>query len=247
MTGSKKMSSSKIFSALILAIGLALSGWFVANGLITSREPIRIVTVKGLSERAVKADLGFWPIQFTAAGKNLETARLGLEKSEAAVMTFLQKSGFDADEIATQNIMVNDRAAGYGNRNASDELRFVLTQNILVTSTKVDNLSNAAKNVSQLIRAGVVFSSDAYSSGASFIFTGISDLKGEMLSEATGRAREAAQKFATESGSKVGNIKSANQGVFQILPAVNIPNERSEKQIDKKVRVVSTITYFLVD
>jgi hypothetical protein len=97
----------------------------------------------------------------------------------------------------------------------------------------------------ELLKAGVVFSSDSYNAGPSYIFTKISDLKGEMLTEATQRAREAAEKFAEESGAKVGVIQSANQGIFEVNPAVEIPNDRPEKQIDKKVRVVTTITYFL--
>ncbi len=240
-------SLTLLVGAVILSAGVAASGWFVADGLITSREPVRIVTVKGLSERAVKADLGFWPIQFTSAGANLEQARIRLEESEKSVLVFLQKHGFKADEVSVQNIMVRDKAAGYSNNNIEGEFRFILTQDMLITSSDVDKMSIAARSISELLRVGVVFSADAYSAGPSYVFTGISDLKGEMLSEATGRAREAAQKFAIESQSNVGNIKSANQGVFQILPAVNIPNERSDKQIDKKVRVVSSITYFLID
>jgi len=241
------MGFNNIIAAAVLSVGVAASGWFVASGLITSREPVRIVTVKGLSERAVKANLGFWPIQFVAAGSNLESARIELERSEQSVRAFLAEQGFDKEEVKVQNIGVNDRAAGYSNSNINEATRFVLTQKMLVTSKNVDLLASASSSIAELIRAGVVFSSDSYSAGPSFIFTGIAELKGEMLSEATGRAREAAQKFANESQSNVGNIKSANQGVFQILPAVNIPDERSEKQIDKKVRVVSTITYFLID
>jgi hypothetical protein len=77
------------------------------------------------------------------------------------------------------------------------------------------------------------------------VFTGVNDLKGDMLTEATKRAKEAAEKFAAESGARVGDIQNANQGIIEILPAVEIPNDRPEKQIDKKVRVVTTITYFL--
>ena len=118
---------------------------------------------------------------------------------------------------------------------------------MLVTTDQVDALAAASRDIGELLKAGVVFSSDSWSGGPSFVFTGIADLKSEMLTEATGRARDAAQQFAKESQSNVGNIQTANQGVFQILPAVDIPNDRPDKQIDKKVRVVSTITYFLVD
>lgn len=241
------MGISKLLSALFLAVGVALSGWFVADALVTSRAPVRIVTVKGLAEQPVKADLGFWPLRFVATGPTLEIARAGLERSERSVRTFLGDNGFEDGEIRVQNIMVEDRYAGYNAGNTPSDVRFVLTEDMLVTSANVDALATAARSIADLLRSGVVFSSDAYSAGPSFIFTGIADLKGEMLTTATQRARETAQQFATESGAKVGDIKSANQGVFQILPAVDIPNDRPEKQIDKKVRVVTTITYFLVD
>lgn len=237
----------RILQALLIAIGVALAGWFVADGLITSRAPVRTVTVKGLAERAVKADLGFWPIRFVATGPELDQARSGLESSEKSVRRFLAQHGFTDADVSVQNILVEDRYAGYNGANTPGDVRFVLTEDVLVTSRDVDNLAAAARSIAELLRAGVVFSSDSYSAGPSFIFTGINDLKGEMLSEATTRARESAQQFADESGAKVGAISNANQGVFQINPAVEIPNDRPEKQIDKSVRVVTTITYFLTD
>lgn len=241
------MGIIKLLSALCLAAGVALSGWFVATALVESRAPQRTVTVKGLSEQTVKADLGFWPIRFVATGPSLEAARSRLETHERAVRDFLAEQGFAPDEIGVQNITVEDRFASYNANNTRDDLRFVLTEDMLVTSGNVEGLATAARSVADLLRSGVVFSSDAWSAGPSFAFTGINGLKSEMLTEATARARETAEQFATESGANVGDIKTANQGVFQVLPAVEIPNDRPEKQIDKRVRVVTTITYFLVD
>jgi hypothetical protein len=241
------MKSVAVVAALCLAAGMALAGWFVGTSLVESRQPLRTVTVKGLSERAVEADLGFWPVRFVATGATLEAARAGLESSEAAVRAFLTERGFGEDEIQVQNVLVEDRAAGYNAGSTPDEFRFVLTEDLLVTTNRVGELAEASRSVADLLRQGVVFSADAYSAGASFVFTGINDLKSEMLTEATQRAKETAEQFATESGARVGAIQTANQGVFEILPAVEIPNDRPEKQIDKKVRVVSTITYFLLD
>jgi len=209
-----------VVAALCVAAGIALAGWFVGTSLVESRQPLRTVTVKGLSERSVEANLGFWPIRFVATGATLESARTSLENSEGAVRAFLADRGFSEEEIQVQNVLVEDR---------------------------VGDLAEASRSVADLLRQGVVFSSDAYSAGASFVFTGINDLKSEMLTEATQRAKETAEQFATESGARVGDIQTANQGVFEILPAVEIPNDRPEKQIDKKVRVVTTITYFLID
>lgn len=241
------MRLAALLGALLLAVGIALAGWFVGTSLVESRKPLRVVTVKGLSEREVEANLGFWPIRFVATGATLEDARAGLERSEAAVRAFLTDRGFADEEIQVQNVLVEDRAAGYNAGSTPDEYRFVLTEDMLVTADRVQDLADASRSVADLLRQGVVFSSDAYSAGASFVFTGINDLKSEMLTEATQRARETAEQFASESGSVVGDIQTANQGVFEILPAVEIPNDRPEKQINKKVRVVTTITYFLTD
>lgn len=241
------MKLAGVVAALLVAAGISLAGWFVGTALVESRQPLRTVTVKGLSERAVQADLGFWPIRFVATGPTLEAARASLETSEASVRGFLEDRGFGEEEIQVQNVLVEDRAAGYNAGSTPDEYRFVLTEDMLVTTARVTELADASRSVADLLRQGVVFSSDSYSAGASFVFTNINDLKSEMLTEATTRAKETAAQFATESGAQVGDIQTANQGVFEVLPAVEIPNDRPEKQIDKKVRVVTTITYFLVD
>ncbi len=241
------MNPLSIISAAIIALGMAAGGWLLGQSLENSRKPIRTVTVKGLAEQNVKADLGFWPIRFIATGPTLEAARANLEISETEVRKFLAERGFKNTEIEVQNLRVEDRYAGYNGGNYPADVRFNLNEDMLVTTDQVDALAAASRDIGELLKAGVVFSSDSWSGGPSFVFTGIADLKSEMLTEATGRAREAAQQFAEQSQSNVGNIQTANQGVFQILPAVDIPNDRPDKQIDKKVRVVSTITYFLVD
>jgi hypothetical protein len=178
-------------------------------------------------------------------GATLEEARAALEVSQAAVKSFLMSNGFTEQDMQVQNIQVEDRLAGYNNQGVPPESRFVLTEDILVKSSEVQKLADASRMIGDLLKSGVVFSSDAYNAGPSFIFTDVNELKGDMLTEATKRAREAADKFAQESGAKVGDIQNANQGIIEINPAVAIPNDRPERQIDKKVRVVTTSTYFL--
>ena len=240
-------SASNIIAGALIGLGVASAGFLAGDALVKSRLGLRNVTVKGLSEREVKADLGFWPVRFVVTGPTLEVARAKLEVSEAAVKDFLRSKGFADADMSVQNIQVEDRMAGYNAQGIPEDTRFVLTEDILVRSIEVQKLADAARSVGDLLKSGVVFSSDAYNAGPSYIFTKISDLKGDMLAEATKRAREAAQKFAEESGAKVGDIQTANQGIFEIKPAVEIPNDRPEKQIDKMVRVVTTITYFLKD
>jgi hypothetical protein len=240
-------SVSNIIAGALIGLGVASAGFLAGDALVKSRLGLRNVTVKGLSEREVKADLGFWPVRFVATGPSLEVARAKLETSEAAVKNFLRAKGFADTDMSVQNIQVEDRMAGYNAQGTPEDTRFVLTEDILVRSIEVQKLADASRSIGDLLRSGVVFSSDAYNAGPSYVFTKVADLKGEMLAEATKRAREAAEKFAQESGAKVGDIQTANQGIFEIKPAVEIPNDRPEKQIDKTVRVVTTITYFLKD
>jgi len=238
---------SRVIAGGLIGLGVASGGFLAGEALVQSRLGYRVVTVKGLSERQVKADLGFWPVRFVVTGATLEDARGKLEASEAAVRSFLAARGFTGDDRQVQNIQVEDRMAGYSANQTPEDTRFVLTEDLLVKSAEVQKLADASRMIGDLLKSGVVFSADAYNAGPSFVFTKVNDLKGDMLTEATKRAREAAEKFAVESGAKVGDIQSANQGIIEINPAVEIPNDRPEKQIDKKVRVVTTITYFLTD
>ncbi len=232
-------------AAVIVAIGLALAGWLAGQGLVESRLGHRTVVVKGFSERLVKADIGFLPVRFNALGADLESARAALERSESAVLAYLKSKGFAPQDWEVQNVRVEDRLTAYNSSDAARANRFVLTEDIVVRSSDVDKLVAASRNISDLLRDGVVLTSDQYNSGPSFIFTKLNDLKPELLTQATKRARKAAEQFARESGAKVGAIFHANQGLFTIGPAIDIPNERPDKQLEKKVRVVTTITYFL--
>jgi hypothetical protein len=240
-------SISRILAGALIGLGVASAGYLAGESLIKSRLGYRVVTVKGLSEREVKANLGFWPIRFVTTGPTLEEARARLETSETSVKNFLKGNGFTDQDMQVQNIQVEDRMAGYNAQSTPEDSRFVLTEDLLVRSGDVDKLQDSARMIGDLLKSGVVFSADAYNAGPSFIFTGVNDLKGEMLTEATKRAKEAADKFATESGAHVGDIQSANQGIIEITPAIEIPNDRPEKQVQKKVRVVTTITYFLTE
>jgi hypothetical protein len=236
---------SRVIAGGLVGLGVASGGFMAGESLVKSRLGFRTVTVKGLSEREVKANLGFWPVRFVVTGPTLEDARAKLENSERAVKTFLKDRGFADQDMQVQNIQVEDRMAGYNAQQTPEDTRFVLTEDLLVRTIEVQKLADASRMIGDLLKSGVVFSADAYNAGPSFVFTGVNDLKGDMLTEATKRAKEAAEKFAAESGARVGDIQNANQGIIEILPAVEIPNDRPEKQIDKKVRVVTTITYFL--
>jgi len=159
---------------------------------------------------------------------------------------FLDSKGIPADQVTIQSFKVTDAQANpYQGGNPAN--RFFITQTLMVRSEDPPLLLAASQEVGELVDAGVVLTSgqEYGPGGPTFIFSRLNDLKPEMLAEATGRALEAAQEFASASGSQVGKIRRANQGVFQILPRDAAPGQQEQNQLNKTVRVVTTVEYLL--
>lgn len=236
-----------IIYALIIGVGIAVSGWFIGNGFMQGRAADRFVTVKGVSEREVKADVALWPLRFVATSDELNQARTQIKNSHDGVFDFLKKHGIDSSAAEVQKIEVTDRLAD-PYRTGPIQSRYIVTETVMVRTENIEAIMKASQAVGELIDAGVVLSSarGPYS-GPTFLFTGVSELKPEMIAEATSKARRAAKQFAKDSGSLIGQIRRANQGVFVILPRDRAPGITEESQRDKTVRVVSTVEYFLKD
>lgn len=238
-----------ITRSLILAAGVALGGLFAGNGLARAKSADRYVTVKGVAEREVKADLVIWPLHVSGADNDLTAANAKLAKSVAGVRDFLVRHGIDTSQIQMTDFSAND---AFANQYASDRPpanRYVVRQTILVRSNRPEQVLGASQQVGELASIGVAISSgNEYGPGANgptFVFTGLNKLKPEMIADATARAREAATQFARDSHSDLGSIRQANQGVFEILPRDQAPGITESSQIAKVVRVVATIDYYL--
>ncbi|MGL5792335.1 MAG: SIMPL domain-containing protein [Plesiomonas shigelloides] len=237
---------NRIVMALLVALGLAAGGWLAGYGVEKSRAPVRTVTVKGLAEQDVKADLALWPIRFVRAGNDLAQVRDEIQRDDTAVTAFLQKNGL-ADAVSFRGMDVTDRnAQQYGDGNVP--FRFIITRTIMLRTQDVAKIDEAYKQSSQLVDSGVILSNEGVGSGNPvYLYNGLTTLKPAMIAEATQNAREAAQQFAHDSQSRLGRILVADQGVFQILPRDNAPMLQEDQQIDKTIRVVTTIKYQLVD
>ncbi|WHZ19970.1 MAG: PUTATIVE PERIPLASMIC PROTEIN [Rhodanobacteraceae bacterium] len=236
---------TRIAAAVLVAVGLVVGGWFVGNGF-AHRHAVRYVAVKGLAERNVKADIALWQIHFAETGDQLADVQARIEHDDAAVTAFLQKHKLGPDAIAFHHVQVTDRAArNFGNEQY--KTRFVITGTIMVRTRDVDAVAAAAQDTGALIAQGVVLGNPdgGFDEGPNYLFDGINALKPSMIAEATKNARAAAEQFARDSGSRLGGILRANQGVFEILPRDKAPMLQQDKQIDKTVRVVATLEYEL--
>lgn len=242
------MADERPIGSLILAAGLALAGLLAGIGLGRIRAADRFVTVKGISEREARADLAIWPLRLSAASNDLSQAHAQLQNSIARIKQFLVRNQIDTTRLALQDFQVTDAYTNQFTDVSRVTSRYVIHQTVLVRSDQPDLVLAASQRVGELVGAGVVFSSGEEfrgGGGPTFIFTGLNQLKPEMIAEATGRAREAAEQFARDSRSTLGSIRRANQGVFEILPRDQALGISEASQIVKTVRVVSTVEYFL--
>ena len=227
-------------SAAILAVGILLAAIALRNGIVDSRQADRYVTVKGLSEREVKADLAVWPIGFTETSNDIVGLQRDLEEVTQKVASFLHDAGFSENEISIGVPSIIDvEAQNYYNPNPNVRFRYIGKGKLTIRSTNIDLCMNTMSGLTSLIGQGVVIDQDEYTNRIQFLYTALNDIKPEMIEEATKNARQAAAKFARDSDSEVGKIRRANQGLFAIMD-----RDRNTSHI-KTVRVVTTIEFLL--
>ena len=176
------------------------------------------------------------------------------ESDKKTVLQFLDQQGIQSSEIELDVIRVVDTQANeYGGNNRAPR-RYIVEQQITVRTSRVDQVATAAQKTMQLLQKGIVLSSNP-GQGLIYKFTGLNSIKPDMITEATRNARAAADRFASDSGSKVGSIRQANQGVFSILPADQgsdgEPGEFAggvpggDSSLMKTVRIVTSVEYYL--
>ena len=234
--------SSTLLAAGLLAGGLALAGHLVGEGIQEGTEPVRQVTVRGLAEREVRADVAEWPINLVASGDDLQAVSRRLEADLAALTAFLTEGGLPPGDVIRQRLTVSENQP-YGQ--GPPPPRYTINQTVLVRSREVSVVEAISRRTAGLIAAGVVIQDYQ---GPQYVFTDLTAIKPEMIAEATRDARAAAERFAGDSGAEVGAILRASQGYFEITPLIQASQYASPgEQVDKKVRVVTTIDFELDD
>lgn len=229
-----------VIAAICLSIGLISLGFILKGAALDIKGMERTVQVKGLAEQEVMADTVIWPLQFSDADNNLEALVSRVEGKNDAVIAFLKLHGFDNEEISTGSQSIIDKQAReYGSEN--QQFRYIVRSNIIVYSNAPDKVKNALSKVSQLAKQNIAIVQDNYETRVEYMFTGLNDIKPAMVQEATEKAREVATKFAKDSNSKLGKIKTARQGQFSISD-----RDSNTPQI-KNIRVVTSVEYYLSD
>ena len=236
MTDSKT-GLNAIIAAAILAVGLVIGGWVLGNGLTRAKFADRSVTVRGLAERDVTADLATWTIAYSATQDDLASAQASVDRDSSALTGFFKELGFPADALQPTGVNVSQFTE-------NGVPRFTVRQRMTLRTDDIKRAQDAVKRQFELVRRGVVLEEG---SGMAYTYTKLNAIKPPMVAEATRDARSSAEQFAKDSGTSVGTIKSATQGYFSI-EARDGDSGGGWGVSDtpyKKVRVVTTVDFYL--
>jgi|TARA_R110000772_G_scaffold18400_4_gene51353 uncharacterized protein len=223
-------------SAGLLTVGLIIGGYLLGNGLLRAKMADRSVTVRGLAEREVTADLATWTIAYSAQSTDLQSAQTDIDRDTDAITAFFKELGFQADALKPTGANVNQYSS-------NGVPQYTIRQRLSLRTNDIDKAQAAVARQFDLVRRGVVLEDG---SGMSYTFTKLDEIKPEMVAAATKDARKSAEQFAEDSGTDVGGIKSATQGYFSINSRDGDAGGYGVTDTPyKKVRVVTTVNFYL--
>ncbi len=223
-------------TATIAAIGMIAGGYLLGDGLLRAKEAERSVTVRGLAERDVTADLATWTISYSASATDLAEAQGKVRTDTKAIQGFFDELGFP--DAALQPTGAN--VASFTDRGVTT---YTVRQRLSLRTDDIERAQKAVARQFDLVGRGVFLEEG---SGMSYTFTRLNEIKPEMVAEATREARASAQQFAEDSGAGVGAIKDATQGYFTIEARDGeAAGWGTSDSPYKKVRVVTTVNFLL--
>ena len=233
------MEKGRLFSGLAIMTGLVILGTMFPKAVERYREYDRVVNVKGLCEMEVKADKVIWPIVYKVMSNDLQSIYDQTDASNAVILDFLKTGGIDQSEISVAVPQISDKLTNeYGGNDRV--FRYIAKNVITVYTSDVDKVLALMSEQSELLKRGIVTGGGSqWENPVEFKYEGLNSIKPQMIEDATRNAREVTQKFAKDSGSRLGKIKTANQGTF------SIENRDSNTPYIKRVRVVTSVTYYL--
>ena len=228
---------NSFIAAGIVALGIIIGGYLLGDGLRRARMADRSVTVRGLAERDVTADLATWSIAYTEQGTELGPVQTAIDQDTRAITDFLRAAGFKDEEVSTAGVSVSQY---YDSNRGVDSV--TVRRRLLLRTNDVMKARQAYARQFDLIRDGVAVEEG---SGMTYNFTKLNDVKPAMIAEATKDARKGAEQFAEDSGAGVGGIKQATQGYFSIGARDGEDSGSGNDSPFQKVRVVTTIDFYL--
>ncbi len=223
--------------AAVLALGLIISAQVFGSRLVEMKTANNVITVTGSAKQQSKSDQAVWTGSFAAQAAELSQAYDQLANSQKLVREYLINQGFGEKDIIFSSIHTETRNIMLPSGQYTNEIEsYRLYQHVEIRSQDVDKITVLSREATELINQGVEFQSYP----PQYFYTKIADLKIEMLALATKDARTRAEQIAENTNSKVGALRTAKMGVFQITPLYS--NEISDYGINDTSSLVKEIT-----
>lgn len=241
-TTEKKCTMKTVVIGLALAMGPALAGFFISQGITDFKNSGRSITVKGLYEEEVKADRAIWDLSFVASSEDFQQVQQKSAEDSKKVQAFLIEQGFKPEELSLGLTKVKDsKTRDYGGEKGD---RYVIETSVRVTTKNVDLIIESLNKISTLIKEGIIIDGgESYRANPAYFYEKFEDRRSEMYTKAIESAKKMAYKFTGDTGTKLGRIINASQGNFEINGLNQTDEHDHKKSPFKRIRLVTTMTF----
>ena len=216
-----------VLAALVLGI-------FMVCTVRTLKSYDDTVKVRGLCEKEVPADRVVWRINYSEKSNDIAELRNTLRRNNDVIVKMLRDAGFTEDEVKVSTASWDDRYS-WSNNVSQIAYRYQARQTVTVFTKNLDLVRKLQETLeNDLVNQNIL--ADSY---ADYQYLGLNEIKPAMIAESLENARVAADEFAKNSHSRIGKMRTASQGYFEVEDL-----DENTPQV-KKVRVVTTVEYYL--
>jgi len=249
------------FFALANVICVAILAW---TYLSVKHEP-RTLVVTGSAKKAITSDTISWSGTITARDAELPKAYEKLKASADRAAEFIKQAGVPDAEVTFSSIRIYKTmkrevvpgVAPAGGIPAGAPLprpemiqtneveTYTLQQNVTIESHSMDKVPAISRNITSLISDGIEIESYA----PSYTYSKLSELKIDMLADATKDATTRASQIVNNANGKLGKLVEARMGVMQINPkgvtGVSDTGNNDTTSLEKEILAVVSVRFQL--
>jgi hypothetical protein len=238
-------NSQIIILGLCIAVATIVSSLIISQGFLkVMRFSREVITVTGSAQKEIMSDYVVWSCTVTKREVDLASAYKNLKADVEKVKIYFGKSGISKEEMIISQITTETVYKKNEKGNDTNDIEgYKLKQSVELRSGDVEKITGLSRGSTELIDQGVQFESWA----PDYFYTKIDELKIEMLAKATENAKARAENMAKATGNKIGVMRSAKMGVFQITPVnstdVSDWGVYDTTSPDKKVTAVVNVSF----
>lgn len=241
-------NSQIIILGVCIATATVFSSWLISRAMIqVKRIGSEVIDVTGSAERVIRSDQALWTGEFSRRAPEMTAAYQQLKEDLGKVKAFLESRGIKPEEVVVNAVSTGILYRKNEKGNDTNEIEaYLLRQSVTVASREVEKVSLVSREATELIHQGI----ELISYAPQYFYTRLADLKLELLAEASGNAKQRAIQMASHTGNRIGGMRAAKTGVFQITPANSVEvsdwGVNDTTAVEKKVTAVVHLDFAIL-